>query len=277
MCFDIGNIIAKHPDKCMRKVFLLIIPIMLWCSTVSAGAEKDIHDLQTAVKKINIAYTHWDIQGFKDAALLCDTVITRNPDNVTAWYWKGTALFFVALRHLYTYDKKADSSKGLHTIDQAIASLNHAIANDPENSESYALRGVLRGMRISLNPWSVFKHGPRVMQDRDTALELDPANPRVHYLTGMSFWHAPEILGGRDKALSHLLRAERLFAHEASEEHHPLAPRWGHDLCLACIGDIYRSKKDAVKARHYYQKALALNPADPVAAKGLKKLVEHKE
>jgi tetratricopeptide (TPR) repeat protein len=110
------------------------------------------------------------------------------------------------------------------------------------------------------------------MGDRSKALELDPTNPRVHYLTGMSFWYAPEILGGKDKALSHLLKAEQLFLREASEEHHPLDPRWGQDLCLAFIGDIYRNKKNISTAREYYQKALALNPEDPVAKNGIQKL-----
>ena len=57
----------------------------------------------------------------------------------------------------------------------------------PEFSESYAIRGVLRGILIKMKPFSVFTQGRKVGKDRDKALSLDKDNPRVHYLTGVSF------------------------------------------------------------------------------------------
>ena len=69
-----------------------------------------------------------------------------------------------------------------------------------------------------MKPVSVFTQGPKVGKDRKKALALDANNPRVHYLTGVSFWFAPEILGGSDKALEHLKIAEALFEKEEKRE-----------------------------------------------------------
>jgi tetratricopeptide (TPR) repeat protein len=260
----------------MWKIYTGIVLILFYCVGVTSAAD-DVETVQTAIEKLHRAYTEWDIQGFKDVAELCEEVVARDPDNAKAWYWRGTALFFATLRYLYTHDTAADTSQGLRTIDQGIASLNEAIQINPDFSESYAIRGVLRGMRISLEPWSMVTHGPFVGKDRDMALKINPDNPRVHYLTGMSYWYAPKLLGGRQKALRHLLKAEQLFVFEASQDNEPLEPTWGYEMCLSFIGDFYREKKDRAKAEEYYTKALALNADDLVAQNGLNKLKKHEE
>jgi tetratricopeptide (TPR) repeat protein len=134
------------------------------------------------------------------------------------------------------------------------------------------MRGVLRGILIKMKPLRALTQGPKVGKDRKKALSIDRDNPRVHYLTGVSFWFAPEILGGSGKALEHLLKAEKLFEKEKQKEKDKILPSWGHSTCLAFVGDIYLSKNKKDKAHDYYEKALIVNPDDPLALKGIKKI-----
>jgi tetratricopeptide (TPR) repeat protein len=123
-----------------------------------------------------------------------------------------------------------------------------------------------------MKPLSVFTQGPKVGKDREKALALDANNPRVYYLTGVSFWFAPEILGGSDKALEYLKIAESLFEKDGKRKTTAFNPSWGRSSCLAFIGDIYASQKQEQNAYIYYKKSLEVNPNDPMALRGMKKL-----
>ena len=181
-------------------------------------------------------------------------------------------IFFLSQHALFSKEKRTDKKQGVKNAKDGIEALTKSIELSPDFSESYALRGVLKGILIKMKPTSVFTQGLKVGKDRDKALELDKLNPRVHYLTGVSFWYAPEILGGRDKALEHLLKAEKLFEKEDKGSKKKTLPRWGRSTCLAFIGGVFLAENKNKKAYEYYKKALDVNPFDPVALKGLKSL-----
>jgi len=155
--------------------------------------------------------------------------------------------------------------------------LGKAIKKNPAFSESYALRGVLRGMKIKMKPLSAFSQGPKIGKDRKKALQLDPKNPRVQYLTAVSFWHAPKILGDYGKALPHFLKADSLFKKEASMDKDPWLPVWGRSTNLAFTGEAFLAENDSSNARRYFNASLAVNPKDSLAKLGLKKLNPVKE
>ena len=224
------------------------------------------------IDSFNRAYNDWDEDEFRSSLSLFIEAYRAGQKEGLAEYWIGTVYFFLAQQSLFTYEKPIDKNRGIEYAKKGIEFLTKAIEISPDFSESYALRGVLRGMLIKMKPSSVFTQGRKVGKDRDRALDLDISNPRVHYLTGVSFWHAPEILGGRDRALGHLLKAERLFEREKQELKDELLPCWGRSTCLSFIGDIYSEQKEISNAKSYYSKALNVNPEDPLAKRGLKKL-----
>jgi tetratricopeptide (TPR) repeat protein len=225
------------------------------------------------IQMMDQAYNHWDRKEFESAAEKFQQAIDDQPDDYLGHYWKGAALFYLASYYLHAYEKDKNPGQGVATVDEGLVVLTQAIEKNPAFSESHALRGVLRGMHIQLNPWSIFTQGPGVQSDRDRALALNPDNPRVHYLTGISLWMAPEIFGGgATEALKHFLRAEELFAAESQREKSALDPVWGYSTCLSFIGDVYARQGDRKQAYRYYQKALMQNPADRRAKDGLEQL-----
>ena len=253
--------------------------LLLFCIFLSPAAfsEDPFSYMKQGIDTLDRAYRNWDKKQFQESLSLFDKAAQAGQKDGLPEYWSGSAHFFMAIHGLFSRTEKTDKNKGAESIKEGIQVLDKAIAVRPDFSENYALRGVLRGMLIKLKPMSAFSQGPKVGKDRKKALELNPENPRVHYLTGVSFWYAPKILGGKDKALEHFLKAEALFEKEKSADKDPLLPCWGQSTCLSFIGDVYVSQKETDKAKEYYTKALSVNADDPLARQGLQKLEKQKK
>lgn len=253
-----------------------------WPGSASADTPTAQAMVAEGIRTLNQAYDQWSRPGFEQAVEIFKTAAAQEPGQAYGYYWQGAAWFFLASYDLQAREQDKNPGRGAAAAAAGVRVLTQAIALDPGFSESYALRGVLRGMLIQLNPWAVFTQGPGVQSDRDRALALDPANPRVHYLTGISLWKAPEIFGGgSQQALAHFLKAEELFARESGRPRRPLDPVWGRSTCLSFIGDVYARQGDRAAAERYYRKALEQNPLDLRAREGLAALPaiggDHKE
>ena len=255
-----------------RNIYIISVIFILLSAEPFASANDSQDLIVRGINCFNSAYNHWDEKEFLSSLDLFKEASRAGQNEGLAEYWSGAVYFFLAQQNLFTNDKPADKGKGIENIKKGMEVLTRSIELAPDFSESYALRGVLRGMLIKMKPSSVFTQGRKVGRDRKKALALNLSNPRVHYLTGISFWYAPEILGGREKALEHLLEAEKLFEIEKQKAKEKLHPCWGQSTCLAFIGDIYSVQKKMGSAREYYLKALNVNPEDPLAKRGLKKL-----
>jgi tetratricopeptide (TPR) repeat protein len=255
-------------------VFSVLSLIMLpYCFAGSALCDEASNNpLLQGIDSLYQAYNNWDEKMFEQSLAKFDIAAQMGRQDGLAEYWSGTAYFFLSLHNLFSMGKAPDKARGTKNAKKGIDILTRSIERNPDFSESYALRGVLRGILIKMKPLSVFTQGPKVGKDRKKALALNANNPRVHYLTGVSFWFAPELLGGSDKALGHLKIAEALFETEGKTKANAFQPAWGRSACLAFIGDIYVSQKQDQNAYAYYRKALEANPNDPLALKGMKKL-----
>ncbi|GEM_PF-726223 len=260
-------------EKIPRKIAGFCIPVFIAALffPLHNGFAGDYEGLLIqGIDTFNCAYNEWDEKRFQSSLSLFNEAINSGKADGLAEYWAGTVYFFLVQHDLFTGKGPKDKKQGVENAKKGIEILSKAIELAPDFSESYALRGVLRGILIKMKPSSVFSQGKMVGRDRDRAIALDKLNPRVHYLTGTSLWNAPEILGGRDKALEHLLEAERLFEREAQNTKERLLPSWGRSTCLAFIGDIFFHQKRYDRAYDYYKKALDVNPVDPLALRGIK-------
>jgi tetratricopeptide (TPR) repeat protein len=255
-----------------RNFYIISVVFILLSFGPFASGDESSDPMLRGIDCFNSAYNHWDEKEFLSSLDMFKRASRAGQNDGLAEYWSGAVYFFLAQYNLFTYEKPTNKKQGIENVKKGIEVLTRSIELAPDFSESYALRGVLRGILIKMKPSSVFTQGRKVGKDRKRALALNMSNPRVHYLTGVSFWHAPEILGGRDKALKHLLEAEKLFEMEKKKAKGKLIPSWGQSTCLAFIGDIYSEQKKISNAREYYSKALEINPKDPLAKRGLKKL-----
>jgi tetratricopeptide (TPR) repeat protein len=258
----------------MKRTLHIVLLCIILVITVGYARENVLSSLQGGIDELNRGYDEWDVERFDRAAEIFEGAIEQEPDNYLPYYWKGVAQFHMILFYYGDGDQPKDEEKVKASIDAALATLEQAVALNPDDSESYALLGVITGMKIAEKPFSAVWLGSKVIKYKKQALALDPENPRVHYLTGTSYYHAPGILGGREKSLEHFLRAEELYEQEIRAKKDPLQPQWGYSTCLAFTAKVYVKGGDIERGEDYFTKALKVNPKDKLAQKGLAELKE---
>lgn len=223
----------------------------------SARTAGPSNELSHAVGIFTNAYATWDHAGFVTAMLAFEAAGTAAPTSALAHYWLGTAAFHAALSRASSAEAGANDPAA-----RAMAALETALRLAPDDPECHALLSSLVGLQIAAAPLSAVWRGPRVSRHRQAALRLGSDNPRVHYLVGSGYYHAPGRLRDRQQALQCFLRAETLFEQEQRATRAACQPGWGYDSCLVFIADIYAAAGDGLQARAYYEKALRANPAN---------------
>ncbi|MFC1851736.1 tetratricopeptide repeat protein [candidate division CSSED10-310 bacterium] len=223
------------------------------------------------VAELNAAYDQWDITRFKASQQFFEKAIAQAPNHYLPYYWKGVTHFFMTVYYRYAWSKDQDKKQARYHIEAALEVLKLAVDRRDDDVESYALLATMTGMKIDIKPLTALWSGPQVMKYKDKAQAIDRDNPRANYLLGVSYYYGPNFMGGKDKSLQHLLRAERLFEKEVSQPKPEPAiyPRWGQSTCLVFIARLYSNQGDRKQALVYYRKALAANPADLLAKKEL--------
>ncbi|HMH21564.1 MAG TPA: hypothetical protein VK563_07305 [Puia sp.] len=106
-----------------------------------------------------------------------------------------------------------------------------------KNAELYAVENMASTQEMLVDPQSRFMtNGKDAATSLQKGLQLDPNNPRLYYLQGMSlFGTPPQFGGGKDKARPVFEKSVALFN---SAKPQPLAPNWGkkqaEDMLAQC-------------------------------------------
>jgi tetratricopeptide (TPR) repeat protein len=222
----------------------------------------------SGIAEFAAAYQAWDGARFGKAADYFRQAEAFTPTSAVNPAWRGAALF-----HQMLQLKSASDPKGASTaMDAALASLATAVKLDTGNAESHALLGTLYGMKINGSTLRAIRYGPTVQKHQELALKHGAQNPRVRYLLGAGQFHTARNDAARREALNTLLAAEKWFKAEAGKPAKPFEPRWGHGNCLTLIARSHEALGQKPEAVTYYQKALAVHPADHAAKAGLDRL-----
>lgn len=98
-----------------------------------------------------------------------------------------------------------------------------------DNDETYVLAAMIANARMAIDPMNRWqKYGQLFTQNLESAKDVNPDNPRMYYLQGVSKYFTPKQFGGGKKtALPYFERAEGLFAKEAGKD--ISQPHWGKD------------------------------------------------
>ncbi len=242
---------------------------LLLAGLLARAGDGDAALTAAGVKEFTAAYASADVAGLAKAAELFKQACDRSPDAARAYYWEGAADFQRAVL-LFGSRGSAGHKEVRKALDSALGALTTAVKLNERDAESHALLANAYGISIAVNPLRAPWFGPRAYHHQQSALRYGPDDPRVLYLVGTCQFHGPATLGGKPEAMRHLLKAEELFADEATRPADPLEPRWGRSGCLTFIGQAYDALGKRLDAETYYRKALAVNPQDPLAREGLK-------
>lgn len=113
-------------------------------------------------------------------------------------------------------DANADKVKALCDKAEAIE----------KNAEIYSLRNMAATQQMIVDPQSRWMtYGQEAGAALEKGLAIDPNNPRLHYLQGMSVMNTPEQFGGgKAKAKPLLEKTVELYK---AEQPKPMYPHWG--------------------------------------------------
>jgi tetratricopeptide (TPR) repeat protein len=117
-------------------------------------------------------------------------------------------------------------------LDRAWANLDKARELAPKESEIEVMKAMYYFSMMSADPET---RGPMYYQDAFLSIEnaknMNPENPRAHYLDGVMALNMPDFMGGGPHAAKPLfLKAAEKFESYKNED--PLWPDWGADLVI---------------------------------------------
>ena len=209
----------------------------------------------SASREIEAANAAGDLNRLTGAAAMIDRVLTVTPNDPLLHYYRAFALYRSAT--LYTGLKKNDEAK--RVLEEADRLLEQTTAKSP-TADALALRSSVIGLMIGLsgNPLSGMTLGPKSSGLLDRAKELEPKNPRVWLISGMSAMFTPKMFGGgTDKAEADLRKAIGLF-----DTDRPVAPApsWGRADAYVWLGQTLQKEEKTADAKAAYEKALEIQP-----------------
>ncbi len=130
-------------------------------------------------------------------------------------------------------DKDANATK-INSLSDKAESL---ATTDADKAEILSLRNMSGTQQMLVDPQARWmSYGQAAGQALERALKLDPNNPRLHYLKGMSLFGTPaQFGGGKDKAKPVFEKAVQLYKEQKPKE---LYPTWGQkqaeDMIVQC-------------------------------------------
>ena len=106
-----------------------------------------------------------------------------------------------------------------------------------KSSEIFEIRNMAATQQMMVDPQGRYMtYGAEASGALTKGMAINPNNPRLYYLQGMSVFNTPEAFGGgKAKAKPDFEKSVALFK---SEEHKPLYPQWGQkqaeDMLAQC-------------------------------------------
>jgi len=106
-----------------------------------------------------------------------------------------------------------------------------------KSSEIFEIRNMAATQQMMVDPQGRYMtYGAEASGALTKGMAINPNNPRLYYLQGMSVFNTPEAFGGgKGKAKPVFEKSVALFK---SEEHKPLYPQWGQkqaeDMLAQC-------------------------------------------
>ncbi len=233
----------------MNKIMITILTIL------SFGFSQSIDKMIISGKdQIESAIQHWNAQEMLTSRAHFERALSLEK--------KGWLIhYYIA----YCNDNLVNYWMGKNEMDQAKTYINDGI-NHLESSiklneqfgESHAMLSSLYGRKIAVMPWAAMYYGPKSGKIMGKALEVEPENPRIHLIMGISAYHTPVAFGGgSEKAKTHLNDAIIFFENDTSD---PIMPTWGHSDAYTWLGIIEQESGNKSQAKSLYKKALDINP-----------------
>jgi len=231
------------------------LPAVTLLLVVNAGAQAVDSLIIQGKKFINNGCNQWDAAVMQKARAQFERLLTDKKREALVRYYIGYCDYRLAT----FYQQQTNNDMASKHLEAAITHLEAALKLNNKFAEAHALLSSCYGQKISLAPMLGMTLGPRSGMTMQSALQLEPNNPRVILLEAIGNYYKPPMFGGsKENALAGFKRAAELFEKEQLQD--PLLPDWGKPEVYAWIGVAYLDKNDNASARAVLEKALAIAP-----------------
>ncbi|MDQ6609833.1 MAG: hypothetical protein M3Y85_08435 [Bacteroidota bacterium] len=133
---------------------------------------------------------------------------------------------------------KPDASKTDPMADKAETLLSKAEALTANNSEIFVIKKMIARLRMTADPMSRYmKYGPIAEEALQTAMKLNPENPRVYLLQAEDKYFTPEQFGG-SKTEAKILFETANKKYDAFKPASSLDPNWGRGTTQYFLGQL---------------------------------------
>lgn len=195
------------------KAFILVLTL---CSVIGAQAQSDKYTqaMKQKLAQFDTAKTTADLQ---TASAAFERIAEAEKTQWLPYYYAALAQTRIGFSDK-TADKDALAAKANELLTKA-----EAIEN---NADLCTVRNMAATIQMLVDPMSRWQtYGTQAAAALQTGMKLDPNNPRLYYLQGMSLYGTPaQFGGGKDKAKPLFEKAVTLGK---AEEVKPLYPNWG--------------------------------------------------
>ena len=196
----------------MKKLFL----VSFLFTAILANAQSDRYT-DAMKKNLTLMDSAKTTPDFQNVANAFERIGDAEKTQWLPYYYAG-----LALTRIGWMDQKIDKDANAEKI-KALCVKAEAIQN---NSEICTIRNMAATQQMMIDPQTRWQtYGMEASAALQTGMKLDPNNPRLYYLQGMSLFNTPEQFGGgKDKAKPVFAKSVELYK---KEEHKPLYPDWG--------------------------------------------------
>ncbi len=199
---------------------LLLATAIIAATITNAQSDKFATSMQKNLSQFDSARTAADFESMAAA-------FTRIGDaEKTQWlpyYWAG-----VALSNIGWMDQKIDKDALAGRIIALCDKADVLTTENSDKAEILTLRNMAATQQMMVDPQTRYmSYGQQASSYLQKGMQLNPNNPRLYYLQGMSIFNTPEQFGGgKAKAKPIFQKSVDLYKAEIAK---PLYPHWGQE------------------------------------------------
>jgi hypothetical protein len=214
-----------------------LLPIVIVLMAVNLSTAQDVRYVKAMEK--NIAMIDSASKStpalFQDAYNGFERIANANPKEWLPLYYQAFCELMIGM-------KQTENAKKDEYYDKAEALINKADSLQPDNSEIYVMKSFVASMQLTVDPQARGqKLGMKSGILLGKAIQLDPENPRAHFLRGQGLMYTPpQWGGGKDKAIPVLQTAVEKFA--KFKPVNSIMPNWGEARAKAALEEAKKTE-----------------------------------
>ena len=206
---------------------LLIVTIIATVALTSISVYGQEDRYTTAMKSaIELMDQASEPGEFVESANQFERIATAEKSRWMPYYYASYSLVVMS------FDESDGGQRDL-ILDRAQELLDRAMELEPDESELHVLQAFLYPSRITVDPMGRgMLYFDKMFTSLKTAKSLNPENPRIYFLDGISKLNLPPSMGGGSEVAKPILE-EALSKFLSFTNEDPLWPVWGEEATRA--------------------------------------------